>query len=589
MSSPGIFLCHDIDPRAHQELQVLSRLRQRLEETGATVIIYPGRASDEGFLSFLNQALPESQWFLLFQTSSAVQSYQVRMAVNTALKLVEQRRLQGVLRFIASPDQPEVPAEWSSSETFDGSYDYPRAIEKLLLALHKAPTASSGSTGTIRAIVPSSGPGELAQAETRLQPRPDYDRPVIPPSGLTPLRHTFSGFYTVSTERGRVIIGLSFLLVATLVLGTVMALLLARPAPAKQVTSTGSYGQVDFFNTGLTGADNTTGVCDGLEVSLQNLAALPQGESYYAWLLPDKNEMGSGLLLARFSPVHGGLSLRYISPNHQNLFASYSRFLVTEESASLTPDSPTPDLNRWRYYAEIPQTPDPQAQTMGNMTVHYSDLDHLRHLLSGEPRLDQLSLHGGLSVWFFQNVSKVFEWASAANSVGPERSASEIRQALIKILDYLDGTELVGQDVPPGTPILVDPTIGRVPLLTLDENALPVPGYIRHIELHLVALTSSPHASAAQRTLAGQLDTQLNRVKASLDQARQDAAQLVKLSSKKLLSSSAQALLEDLEHQAMTAFIGEVNPATGTRIGGAIWIFDHIPELATLTVTAYKG
>ncbi|MBX5450587.1 hypothetical protein [Thermogemmatispora sp.] len=598
MSSPGVFICHDLDTKAHQELQILTRLRQRLEETGTTVTVYPGRASDDGFLPFLNQTLPDLQWFILFQTPAAAQSYQVRMAVNTALKLLEQRRLQGVVRFLASADGSpvEMPAEWTSLPTFDGSYDYPRAIEKLVLTLEqdRAPLPVSASPQAVQALLPTpslgSSPASTPSTPTSLRSpgQADYDRPVLPPNRLVPFGGSFRDFDFGTTERGRAIIGLSFLLVATLVLGTVMALLLTHPSQTPAGSTIISYGHLQFFNTGLTGADNTTGICDGLDIHLQNLGTPQNGQSFYAWLLRDKSQLGGALLLSKFTPVHGRLDLRYTSPNHQNLLASYSRFLITEESASLTPDSPTADLTRWRYYAEIPQVPDPQAETVGNTTVHYSNLDHLRHLLSGEPQLDQLSLHGGLSVWFFENVSKIFEWASTARGTGVPRDATEMHNALVKILDYLDGTELVAQDVPRGTPILVDPTVGRVPLLTLDEKALPVPGYIRHIELDLIALTSSPHSSAAQRQLAGQIDAELNRVKANLDQVRQDARQLVNMSPKQLLASSTFPLLDDLLSQARTAFIGEVNPATGVRSGGAVWIFDHMPELAALNVTPYK-
>ncbi|WP_141727693.1 hypothetical protein [Thermogemmatispora onikobensis] len=596
MSSPGVFICHDLDTKAHQELQILTRLRQRLEEVGATVIVYPSHVSDDGFLSFLNQTLPDLQWFILFQTSTTAQSYQVRMAVNTALKLLEQHRLQGALRFLASPEgsSTETPSEWTALPTFDGSYDYPRAIEKLVLTLEKERAPLLAPPQTVQALTPTpspgSAPGGLAAFPSRPSAQAHYDRPVLPPGRLVSSASPLQEFYFGTTERGRAIIGLSFLLVATLVLGTVMALLLTHSAqtPATGSAAAISYGRLEFFNTGLTGADNTTGICDGLDIHLQNLRSPQSGQSFYAWLLRDKSQLGGALLLAKFTPVNGHLDLRYNSPNHQNLLNSYSRFLITEESAALTPDSPTADLTHWRYYAEIPQVPDPQAETVGNTMVHYSNLDHLRHLLSSEPQLDQLSLHGGLSVWFFENVSKIFEWASAARGTGVPRNATEMHQALVKILDYLDGTELVSHDVPRGTPVLVDPTVGRVPLLTLDEKALPVPGYIRHIELDLIALTSSPHSSVTQRQLAGQIDSELNRVKANLDQVRQDARQLVHMAPKQLLASSTIPLLDDLLSQARTAFIGEVNPATGLRSGGAVWIFDHLPELAALNVAPYK-
>jgi len=48
---------------------------------------------------------------------------------------------------------------------------------------------------------------------------------------------------------------------------------------------------------------------------------------------------------------------RYVDPAHVDLLAKTSRFLITEESASLVPVAPTSDHRAWRYYAELPQQP----------------------------------------------------------------------------------------------------------------------------------------------------------------------------------------------------------------------------------------
>src|SRR5579863_7261152 len=113
MASTRIFICHDVDTEEpRRETQILNQLRERLREAGAVVITYPGRAAEEGFLTFLYQELPTCQWFILFETPTAVQLYQVRTAVNTALKLVEQKQMQGSLRFIVTPEeQPDIPPE----------------------------------------------------------------------------------------------------------------------------------------------------------------------------------------------------------------------------------------------------------------------------------------------------------------------------------------------------------------------------------------------------------------------------------------------------------------------------------------------
>jgi hypothetical protein len=107
MSSTCIFVCHDLDltKETQLEVQIFHQLCQRLQEVQAEVLTYPGRASGEGFPAFFNQQLSTCQWFLLFQTASAVHSFGVQSAVNIAKMLVEQKQMQGLLRFIALPGE----------------------------------------------------------------------------------------------------------------------------------------------------------------------------------------------------------------------------------------------------------------------------------------------------------------------------------------------------------------------------------------------------------------------------------------------------------------------------------------------------
>ncbi|MEO6891840.1 MAG: hypothetical protein ABI456_19745, partial [Ktedonobacteraceae bacterium] len=220
---------------------------------------------------------------------------------------------------------------------------------------------------------------------------------------------------------------------------------------------------------------------------------------------------------------------------------------------------------------------------------HYSNLDHLRHLLALDPMIRMDSLNGGLNIWFFENTRKVLEWATAARGTGPSQPQPMHRQ-FIRILDYLDGTNYVHLDVPPGTPIIADPHIARVPLLTIDPAASEdQSGYIHFLEMHLLGLTDSPKSTKKQRALAGQIDVDLNKVKANLEQVRQDAIKLVHMTDTQLLDPATLPLLDDLVSQANTAFVGQVDPVTGSRVGGATWIFDHMQQLAQLTVVQYQG
>src|SRR5262249_11016125 len=117
-------------------------------------------------------------------------------------------------------------------------------------------------------------------------------------------------------------------------------------------------------------------------------------------------------------PVKNG-EVHYLYPGdqkHTNLLEITSRFLITEESASTTPNIPSPDSSTWRYSAELPQgqaatsSPDPNMPGMSELSV----LTHLRHLLAEAPELQEVGLHGGLDIWLFRNTQKVLEWAGSA-------------------------------------------------------------------------------------------------------------------------------------------------------------------------------
>ena len=87
-----------------------------------------------------------------------------------------------------------------------------------------------------------------------------------------------------------------------------------------------------------------------------------------------------------------------------------------------------------------------------------------------------------------RNAGKVEEWSSAAQggwgSQMSDGDADLIHSNLIRILDYLDGQTYVGQDVPAGSPWLVDPQAGKFGLLSYTQGQEP-PGYLQHVDTHL--------------------------------------------------------------------------------------------------------
>jgi len=204
---------------------------------------------------------------------------------------------------------------------------------------------------------------------------------------------------------------------------------------------------------------------------------------------------------------------------HDNLLENYSRFRITEEDANITPIAPSLVTSNWRYLAELPQKPNPT-----DTPNHFSVLAHLRHLLSADPTLDKLKLHGGLGIWLVRNVEKVQEWAGSARDYWTTKDIKLMQDQLIRILDYLDSTTYVGQDVLSANPVIVDQRIAKVALLEFSPDQQP-PGYLTHISHHVQGVISAPGATTDQRNLASQIYTDLNNVTEWLIQVRKDAKQ----------------------------------------------------------------
>src|SRR5262249_9108143 len=144
----------------------------------------------------------------------------------------------------------------------------------------------------------------------------------------------------------------------------------------------------------------------GLRISLQNIDNPQPGKRYYGWLTSNGTEVPVAL-----GPlfVHDRqITTTYNDQNHNNLLAHYNRFLITEEDANQQPANPSLDVKNWRYYSAF--------STVSSQTdpSHFSLLDHLRHLLAQDPKLNQVGLQGGLSVWLFRNTTKILEAAGSA-------------------------------------------------------------------------------------------------------------------------------------------------------------------------------
>ena len=387
---------------------------------------------------------------------------------------------------------------------------------------------------------------------------------------------------------------ISAIIAFTLLLGTgfgTLVLLTQRDTTA----SVQGTGQAFFLNSGQLNEKSNQGINDELQVNLSNIPDPAAGKSYYAWLLGDSAQTeAASIFLGRLTVEHGSVHFLYPGDaQHANLLGFASRFLVTEDDAHHPSSDPLLEQSTWRYYAVIPQTPDPGDK------LHFSMLDHLRHLLVESPELTIRGLHGGLAFWFVRNAATVSGLANTLADDWQKKEANAIYNQVVRILDYLDGVSLVTTDVPPGTALQVDAHAVQVALLGpapqdadppgyVYQNEAP-PGYVYLIQQHMNGAILSPQTTQEQHQLAIQINAGIDGVRRWLTQVYTDAKQLVRFTEAQLLQPLALTLLDDIAAQAQYAYTGRPNPSTGVAQGGVLWIYDNLQRLATFDVAPYSA
>ncbi len=347
-------------------------------------------------------------------------------------------------------------------------------------------------------------------------------------------------------------------------------------------------GHASFLSSGFLGSRSSNqGITDELQINLQNLPDPRPGKRYYAWLLNDQQLDLPAIAIGTLALNHRQVTMIYSDPQHNNLLTNYSHFLITEEDANQQPTNPSLDTNTWRYSAVFSTKPNP-----ADTTNHFSLLDHLRHLLSQDPKLKLVGLGGGLDIWLFRNTAKILAAAGSArdaqkgctpdpNNLG----CAFIHRSLVRILDYLDGSAYVQMDVPPDTQVYIDQTIARVALLEFDVLHQQPPGYLRHIGNHLRELSNAPGVNAAQRALAIQITQAINNVQHWLEAVHADAVKLEKMDNSQISQPGTLSIFNDLFTQANYAFVGQFDPNTSTVKEGVVQIHNNIQKLATFDVT----
>ena len=335
------------------------------------------------------------------------------------------------------------------------------------------------------------------------------------------------------------------------------------------------------------------GINDTFQVRLPNIPNPPAGKSYYGWLLPDNNQSEAvSIGLGPLDVTNGVASLHaiYVDPQHNNLIAAFSRLLITEEATNPPPQSYSLDKKTWRYYAEIPQTP--ASTNCVNVVTQLSDLCHLRHLLSSDPELLQVGLPSGLNYWFLNNLEEVQKWAREAVD---HNNGADIRHKVINILYMLDGVKCIQQDLQhassaPGTDNTPDDgSLNKIAAIPLLDCALTPsePGFLVHIHNHLSAIVQSPGVLAGQASLAIQINTELNNIKAMLDQVHSDARRLIAMDDTQISHSNGLTLRTEMDALATRILSGGSDPATGEQEVGVARISDQIQQLATFDIKTY--
>jgi hypothetical protein len=359
----------------------------------------------------------------------------------------------------------------------------------------------------------------------------------------------------------------------------------ARLTATAQSLGAATVGSISFESSGQLNATSSEGLNDVVRIDLRGLAPAPPGTNDFAWLLPDKAQDELQPVLLGVLQIRAGEALlTYTSPDHTNLLATYSRFLVTEQAASPKPLLPSLNPAAWRYAGSIPDLPAPGDAN------HYGLLDHLRHLLAKDPTLASIGLSGGLDIWLYRNAGKILEWSNAARDdwSGGQGSLALMRRQIDRVVDYLDGANYAWRDLPAGTPFLVDQKAGHIGLLESVQLQNP-PGYLTHVDLHLVGLSNSPGVTAAQKQLAIKLDALLHAATLLMQRVHEDAVQLAKMSDAALLTPQALSLLNDMDTNASAAFAGQFDPTTGSVQGGITEIHGELQLLASMEVSAGAG
>jgi hypothetical protein len=342
-----------------------------------------------------------------------------------------------------------------------------------------------------------------------------------------------------------------------------------------------------FTSSGQVSETSSQGIEDQVTLDLTNLAVPATGKALYVWLLGDKTANDPQTILLGKLQINNGTARLFYPGNaqHTNLLLTMSRMLVTEEDTVFTPLAPSPDQNTWRYYSEFSSTP----INAPDNTKQFSFLDHLRHLLAADPTLEELELPGGLNNWLYNNTSKTKEWVDSTRQQWEETKDTDfVRRQIARALQFLDGNTFVYQDIPQGSPLLVNERLARVGLINVTGPHQEPPNYLDHISHHLNGLLEANPTPATRQKIAA-LTKALGNVSQWLKQVRYDARQLMTMTDDQMMQQSTLSIINDMIANMDRAYSGQPDPSTNTVHEGVNWIHNQMQFLATLDITSWNG
>ncbi len=415
-------------------------------------------------------------------------------------------------------------------------------------------------------------------------------------------------------------IALAALLILAL-LGSALGAYFVFSPKGTTATTPQIVGHAYFVSSGLLSPDSREGITDQLQIRVDNVSPPQSGKSYYAWLLNDKTMNWRPILLGTLAFKNNTLALFYPGDAvHSNLLATNSRFLITEEDASVPPTSPSLDPSTWIYYAEfsqkLPSSANPMSTPASSMSTptnpmstpassmstptnsmatpessmsmsSFSLYDHIRHLLAAAPALQAVGLIGGLDTWLYRNTQKILEWSGSARDFWKYQNAGSsafIHRQLTRIMDYLDGANFVQKDLP-SQQLLANANYAKVGMLTFDPQTQDPTGFLYEMGMHLHEMSLLPDTSTEQKALAIQINQAIDQVNLWFQLMREDIMKLYPMPDAQLFGQDGRSLLDDLATLANNAFAGKVDVHAQVT-PGVVQINYDIQRLATFDVRA---